>query len=209
MLKPVTVATLAVTLATPVAGQDLTIELVTIGGGFGHYGLLATYTGSLPDASTSIGAIWADTSFVIRGNGRISIEAFNPAYAASIFGPPRITGNDTNEVSFEGVQAGPPIGTLDPSNPLLVACFTYLGGLNAFEFEMTGQNSALFLGDPNRPFGQIELYQDVNGNPGTLSHEFILLPFPPVVPDDACLFPAPGTLAFAPAALIAARRRRK
>ncbi|MEO0630217.1 MAG: hypothetical protein AAFY46_05760, partial [Planctomycetota bacterium] len=104
-------------------------------------------------------------------------------------GPASVTNGPT--ASFVG-NSNSFFGTPDPSNPLDVATFEYAGGFDDLRLSLVGQNSAIF----SVAFGGVSLYQDVNGNPGELTW-------------DVQYIPAPGTIALAPFALAATRRRRK
>ena len=161
----------------------------------GEWVLQAEFLGELPSSVTAIGAIWSDVNFSLRGDAPITITDWSDGFFSPIFGEPNIIGNGSTEVSFVGVQVAFPLGTPDPSNPLDVIEFTYTGSILALKGELTGQNSALFTGDPAEPFGTILLYQDVRGDQGPLSAAFAQIP-------------APATLALAPLTLVAARRRR-
>ncbi|MEO1583572.1 MAG: hypothetical protein AAFR96_03240 [Planctomycetota bacterium] len=153
-------------------------------------------TADLLGGATGVAIVWADTGFELTGDGsEITIDAAsaNPGYTSAIFGSPDIANGPT--ATFVGVQPGGGLGSPDSSNPLRVVEFDYAGDIASLGMRLVGQNNALFLGDPRKPLGDIRLYQDIDGNPGQLSFKIIIVP-------------VPATLAFAPIALVAARRRR-
>ena len=162
----------------------------------------AEYFGDLPGATTSIGTVWSDTSFELRADGAFNINTGdnNPGYFSDIIDGPAITGQSTDRLTFVGVQAIPPLGAPDTSNPLRVTGFSYDGSASSLEMELFGQNSALFVGDPSDPFGTILLYVTVDPPAGV---------HPLTWRVDVLIVPVPGTLSFASMAIVAATRRRK
>lgn len=154
--------------------------------GNGLWSITAEYLSNPPSA---IEQVWADTSFELTGDGSdIRIVDFNPSYSVGI--APFIL--DGEIFRFEG-NSNVFFGIPDPSNPLWVLDVQYFGDPSALGMTLLGQNSAIFQ---NQPFGDVRLYQDAMGNPGELTY-------------DIKIIPAPATLALAPIALVAARRRRK
>ncbi|MEO1583566.1 MAG: hypothetical protein AAFR96_03210 [Planctomycetota bacterium] len=183
--------------ASTVAAQDLVVCVDDLDGD-GRWVVTAEYFGALPAGTNAIGAIWADSSFTIGGDGsEITIDAAsaNPGYTSAIFGVPAISNGPT--ATFVGLQPGGGLGAPDASNPLSVLEFDYAGDASALTFELTGQNSALFTGNPLEPFGTIALYQDVNGEAGTLTFAVDIK------------IPAPASAALLGLGGLAAARRRR
>lgn len=184
-------------VASSVAAQDLIVCVDDLDGD-GRWVVTAEYTGSLPAGTTAIGTIWSDTSFVIGGDGSdISIDAAsaNPAYTSALFGAPVIS-NGAN-ASFVGLMPAAPLGSPDSSNPLSIVEFDYFGAPNALSFNLQGQNTALFVGNPAQPFGTILSYLDVFNNPGQLSFRVDIK------------IPAPASAALLGLGGLAAVRRRR
>ncbi len=200
-MKKTQTATLAYALAGSAAAQDMIVCLQPISPTRGQ--ITAEYQGLLPAGTTSIGTMWSDTGFTLSttSTSTFTITDWNAGYNTPLFGGPTITGNGTSTVSFAGIMPAAPIGTPDASNPLLVAEFDFEPGLSIFNLSMqlTGQNSALFVGNPSEPFGTILLYQDAAGNPGPLTFRI-----------DNKFPPSPGTATgLAIGAALACRRRRE
>ncbi|MEO1716107.1 MAG: hypothetical protein AAFR76_03250 [Planctomycetota bacterium] len=133
--------------------------------------------------------LWADASFELIGDGSpITITSYNPSYD-TLLGDAVVTNGPT--ASFLGV-ANNQFGIADPSNPLYVLDFEYAGAFDDVTLTLVGQNSGEFRAGG---FSFLELYQDANGNPGSLTW-------------DIRYVPTPATLALAPMVLVKARRRR-
>ncbi|MEO1583568.1 MAG: hypothetical protein AAFR96_03220 [Planctomycetota bacterium] len=192
---------LALFAAGSTLGQDLRITVANDGSSRTRGVITAEFAGQIPGGATAIGTVWADTSFALSSifsSSPITITGFNPGYSSAIFGDPQITGNGTQSVSFVGLQPGGGLGNPDPSNPLVVATFE-TEPRSLVDFELIGQNSALFTGNPLEPFGTVRLYQDVTGNAGSLTFSVL----------NIYNFPQPGTaVAFGSIGLFGARRRR-
>ncbi|MEO1534191.1 MAG: MYXO-CTERM sorting domain-containing protein [Planctomycetota bacterium] len=151
--------------ASSVTAQDLVICVDDLDGD-GRWVVTAEFVGAIPGSATAIGAIWSDTSFRIDGDGSdITIDAAsaNAGYTSAIFGAPMI--NNGASATFVGLQPVG-LGNPDPSNPLSVVEFDYAGNPNALSFELFGQNTGVFTGDPAQPFGTVLTYLDANNNPG-------------------------------------------
>ncbi|MEO1534190.1 MAG: PEP-CTERM sorting domain-containing protein [Planctomycetota bacterium] len=174
-------------VASSATAQDLCI-LVDDSDGDGEWTITAEFLGTPP---SDLVQAWADASFVLAGDDAITINSFNPSYNTSL-GPATITDNGTNTVGFVG-NANSFFGTPDATNPLAVADFSYAGSFEALSLTLVGQNSAIFV---LPPFGDVRLYQDAQGNAGTLSFEVKVVP----APASAALLGLGG--------LAAARRRR-
>ncbi|MEL6498284.1 MAG: hypothetical protein AAGJ54_04860 [Planctomycetota bacterium] len=146
----------------------------------------------LTQPPSAIVQVWADTSFRLFGDGSdFTITDWNPSYDTSLLRSPPVVINGP-VAEFVG-NANDFFGTTDPSNPLWAVDFEYEGDPTALRLELEGQNSAIF---EQPPFGDVRLYQDFSGNPGSLTWDVVIIP-------------SPGTLALAPLALVAAQRRRK
>lgn len=166
--------------------------------GDGRWVVTAEFLGEIPAGATAIGALWADTNFTISGDGSdINIDAAsaNPGYTSAIFGAPSITNGSTAQ--FVGLQPGGGLGAPDASNPLSVVEFDYAGNPAALGFELTSQNTALFVGNPLEPFGTILTYLDVNGDAGSLSFDVVIK------------IPAPASAALLGLGGLATARRRR
>lgn len=143
----------------------------------------------LSPSSWPILQVWTDTSFELSGDGSIiTITDYNAVYD-TVLGNAFVSNGPV--ASFVG-NVTPFIGSpVDSSNPLSVARFAYSGNANSLALRMVSQNSVIF----DQPLGVVDLYQDSNGNPGEYSWDVVVIP-------------APGAMALAPLALIAARRKR-
>ncbi len=183
--------------ASSVAAQDLIVCVDDLDGD-GRWVVTAEYTGSLPGAATAIGTVWSDAGFVINGDGSdITIDASsaNAGYTSALFGPPVI--NNGSSASFVAVMPGAPIGNPDSSNPLSVVEFDYFGVPQALTFDLAGQNTALFTGDPANPFGTILSYLNADGSDGDLTFRVDIK------------IPAPASAALLGLGGLAAVRRRR
>lgn len=184
-------------VAASASAQDLIVTVDDLDGD-GRWFVSAEFVSALPGATTAIGTVWSDTSFVIGGDGSdITIDAAsaNAGYTSAIFGAPVIS-NGAN-ASFVAVMPAAPLGAPDSSNPLSVVEFDYAGNPGDLTFNLNGQNTGLFTGDPAQPFGTILGYLDVNNNPGELSFRVDIL------------IPAPASAALLGFGGLAAVRRRR
>ncbi len=179
---------------TATAEPLFTVTVAPIDGIAGRYGITAELTG-FNDQGFPVLCVWSDTSFELSGDGSgITIDAAsaNPGYTSLLFGSPIITNGTT--ASFVGIQPSEPLGNPDGSNPLSVVEFDYAGAIGALSLELVGQNFGTWSfpypsGGPS-PIA----YQDSLGNT--------------YFPIEIVIVPAPATLAVAPLALVAMRRRR-
>lgn len=210
----ITLVSIVLGAAGAAAGQDavFTVQETTEAD---RYVVYATFFGSLPAGSTLLDVVWSDVDIVVAGDAPVTFDAWNPGYNNALTGGPTLTGNGTSTARFASTMFGTAsvniIGgpTPDSSNPLLAMTFRYAGSPGALSFQLDGQNSVVFEGNPAAPFGVIQLYQDAQGNPGNRSYreEFAFGEFPA---DQLNFFvPAPATVALAPVALLAAGRRRR
>lgn len=152
-----------------------------------QWSMSAAFSGFQP---VPVVQLWADASFELTGDGSpITITDYNPSYDTTL-GAAQVSSGPT--ASFVG-NANSFFGVPDNSNPLWVADFSYNGTVPSLSFDMVGQNSYL---DNRPPFGDVILYQDAQGNPGSLTWDVVIIP-------------APATLVVAPLALAATRRLRK
>lgn len=185
-------------VASNATAQDLVISVVQQAN-LSDWEISAEFFGSLPAGTTAIGAIWSDASFRVSGDGAVNFgTGWNPGFQSALFGPPAISNDGTNTVTWVGVQAASPLGTPDASNPLFVDDFSYAGSAANLSLELFGQNSALFTGNPAEPFGTILLYRNAQNQPGPLTFRVDIVPVP--APASAALLGLGG--------LAAARRRR-
>ncbi|MEL7485206.1 MAG: hypothetical protein AAFN41_12765, partial [Planctomycetota bacterium] len=135
--------------------------------------------------------VWSNTQFGLAGDGSpITVATWNPAYNSSL-GEPSVPNNGTGQIEFYG-SSNIFFNMPDPSNPLWVADFHYGGTIAALDLSLIGLNAATF---ELPPFSDVRLYQDDAGNPGELTFRIDIVP-------------SPATLALAPCALVAVRRRR-
>ncbi len=184
-------------VAASVSAQDLVVCVDDLDGD-GRWIVTAQFNGTIPAGNTGIGTIWSDTSFVIGGDGsNISFVpgSDNPAYTSGLFGGPVLV--EGANASFVGLMAASPIGSPDPSNPLSVVDFEYFGDPRDLTVSLTGQNTALFVGNPNEPFGTIRTYLDVFNNPGQFTFDVVIK------------IPAPASAALLGLGGLAAARRRR
>ncbi|MEO1535137.1 MAG: hypothetical protein AAFS11_06205 [Planctomycetota bacterium] len=209
-----TALALAGAAATTTLAQDarFTIQQTTEAD---RYVLGAEFLGSLPAGATRLDVAWSDVRVELSGDAPITFDAWNPGYNNAIDGGPTLADADANPAVFwatmlgttgSGLLGGP---VPDSSNPLLVATFTYSGTFGALDPRLVGQNTVVFEGDPAAPFGLVQRYQGPNDQPGERSFEFALVPGQLPVEEIGFFVPAPGTIALAPFALAATRRRRK
>ncbi|MEL6311844.1 MAG: hypothetical protein AAFQ17_05675 [Pseudomonadota bacterium] len=196
---------LVLALAGSAAGQDLIVDIYSTPIP-NTFVVGAEFFSSLPSGTTSITSIWADVGVEIEGAGPdVEFFSFNPAYATSL-GAPVLTNGPT--ATFVG-NTNRFFGTPDASNPLFVTAFTYDGPASELSLNIVGQNSALFEG-PGSPFGIVELYQDIAGNPGTLSIGLSFFGFPSVSLEQVPWIPTPASGAvFAVATVMLGNSRRR
>ncbi|MEL7482988.1 MAG: hypothetical protein AAFN41_01420 [Planctomycetota bacterium] len=178
--------------------------------------IAAEFLGSLPAGVTRLDVAWSDVNIELSGDAPITFDAWNPGYNNGLIGGPDRADAGVNPAGFTGVMFGTELSNIfngpapDSSNPLLAVSFTYGGSLAALDAKLVGQNSIVFTGGPlGAPFGFIEFYQNAQGVAGTRSFEFAFAPGRLPVEELDFFVPSPATLALAPIALAAARRRRK
>ena len=152
--------------ASTAAAQDLCITVAPDGLGGNGWTVSAEFLSTPP---SPIVMIWADASFDIAGSN-VSVTSYNPSYDTTL-GAAVITGNGTDTVSFVG-NANAFFGTPDASNPLSVLSFT---ADSVDSLTLVGQNSAIFT---LAPFGDVRLYQNAQGQAGTLTFEVKIIPAP-------------------------------
>ncbi len=159
-------------MASTAAAQDLCITVAPDGLGGNGWTIEAELLTAPP---SPIIQIWANAGFQLSGDGAINITSYNASYDTTL-GDAVLTDNGTNTVGFTGDADGTGFfGTPDASNPLAVASFTYDGTFQALGMSLVGQNSAIF---DLPPFNDIRLYQDAQGNAGSLSFEIKIIPAP-------------------------------
>ncbi|MGP1273738.1 MAG: PEP-CTERM sorting domain-containing protein [Phycisphaerales bacterium] len=163
-------------LASTAVAQDTVVTIAPAGGT--SWTISAEYVGApLPGA---LATVWSDANFDLTStDGVISNVDLNQGFDTSALGAPAIGGEGTGSVS---IRATMPAGLLanadlDSSNPLAVGTFDYDGTAAGLSAVMVGQNS-LSYSITNFPFSNAFFYQLANGDAGTLSLVFNIVPAP-------------------------------